>query len=1166
MSTYTVTTSAELMENYIQADFLLPQDKFTALQTDAGASLLFSIGTGGVFYLTMEVPGETNGWRQVDLGAAQARADFAGRATVKTFAAAQAVSAQAGAPAQIHLGMVLNDGTNDHLYLSLGNSDSVLSWTQQPVWTPAPFNAVSGAGTPVTSPSPFQIVNVLIGEATDREYVVVDIVRNPGQSADFVTRYYIDTSTPSAPKWTPHDLAVDVRAVSDDSCLGRSARAFGVDGIYTKGFVGSSAQLIYTPVYNVFDPAMPAPPSRLELPGALVPDAIAAARNLDNTSDLYVASQGSLYWFASSNQQDGAIAALVVTSPLLAAVRNLYAYTADGSVTVWGLNGDDQVFYLTCPLGQQQTSASWNVPLTILAAVDAISPFIDRNYSANTFFAHSGTGLVKVVKSPTTGLWSSRNIVLPPTATTQPATAIHSYTTHIQVTDGNGQQAPNVPVTLTATNVTSVYINHLYYLIGPSPIQLTTDALGTITIVELTASLTATRYQISVASQAQIPVNTMDTAWQRNAQYTTVTSLQSAKITNRDGSSRDFVPAGTSQQDLEGVAQSNQALALAYSSLSSDPTPPTVTARVLAAPAPMTLEADIIAGDMPEGTLVDLGDLISWLASGVDALVQLFEDVANDVWYLIVTIGDVVFHAVLDCVEAVMAAATYVYNAIKIAVEDVIKFLEFLFGWQDILVTHRVLKNVFLCLAQSTIDGIEAAKAQVITLSGELQSQIDSWADIPDFTQTASATIAANKPVNGQNSAPGNLGVHHFQGSAAASSSTLSPDSPAEAILNDLVSLLEAEGDTLSGAATAIKTDIIDQFSTLTVTDVIKKFLAIVADTVLQSTENVLVTVLDVFAQLVQGMIDVLTATLDIPVLSWLYHDLTGEDLSFLDVVCLVAAIPVTIIYKAAAQAAPFPADDAFTKGLIGATNWSEIQAQFLVAQPAPRLAGAAFASFAAADSAATTHADAPVLDEAKLKTFGFVTGIVSLAGAAVLVVVTNIQRLFDRMEVTIPYAKSVATLACVGNIAYVSTNISTLINAQTGNWSDELNNAITGVSILKGIAAIPAAAYNNPVVSKIFGFVESFINVVWNVPVIANIIANQDAWNTTYKSLIPGSIGNFAFNLGGILEFPIVLTLAAQQDEALVVLAIIQAGLMAIYGVCMIIAGSIYQFAPDQH
>src|SRR3954452_2129485 len=106
---YTVTTSSELMENYIQTDFLLPQDKFIALQTDAGASLLFSIGTGGVFNLTIESPGQTNGWRQVDLGTAQINRDFGGKATVKTFGAAQAVAAR-GSSAEIHLAMVINDG------------------------------------------------------------------------------------------------------------------------------------------------------------------------------------------------------------------------------------------------------------------------------------------------------------------------------------------------------------------------------------------------------------------------------------------------------------------------------------------------------------------------------------------------------------------------------------------------------------------------------------------------------------------------------------------------------------------------------------------------------------------------------------------------------------------------------------------------------------------------------------------------------------------------------------------------------------------------------------------------------------------------------------------------------------------------------------------------
>jgi hypothetical protein len=968
----------------------------------------------------------------------------------------------------------------------------------------------------------------------------------------FLTRYYIDGSTAASPKWELHDLAIDVQAAGYDSCLGRAAHAFGVDGLYTKGVVGPSAQLIYAPLYNVFSPGMPPLPARLHLPGGLIADAIAAARNPDNSSDLYVAAGGGLYWFAADNQIDGATGALVASNPLLAAVRSLYATAADGAITVWGLNSNDTVFYLRCPLGQQGQPTAWNVPLPIITGVDAVSPFIDRGYAANTFFAHSGDGPLKLVKSPTTGLWSQRRITLPPSATTKPATPIHSYTTHIQVTDANGQAAQNVTVKLTATNVVSVYINHLYYIVGPSPIEVTTDVRGAVTIVELTASLAGTRFQVSVASQPEVAVNTMDTAWQRNAKYTTVDLLQGAKIVNRDGSTRDFVPTGTSLDDLKRVAKSNQSLAQSYNGLVNKPLP-TMAQHVPRALAASRGDA-LAAQGFIDGILVGIGDLIRWLESGIEAVVHFIEDVAEGVWHLVVEIGEAVYHAILDCVEAVVAAATWIYNAIKIAVEDIIKFLEFLFGWQDILITHKVLKNLFLRLSEHLIDGIQTTKADVARLFQQLESQIASWANIPDFTQTPGATVAANPPAQGQNSAPANLGIHHFQGSCAASSSSLSPAGPVEAIFDDLINLLEAEGETLRAAADAIKTDIIDQFSNLSVSDIIKKFVAIVADLVLKSAENVLVTLLDVFAQLLEGMIDILTAKLDIPILSWLYKELTQEDLSFLDVICLIAAIPVTLIYKVAAGKTPFPEGDAFTQGLIGAKSFPEIQALFVVSQKRDRAAPTMLA--AVADD------EAPVLDQDKLKTFGFATGIVSLFGGFALIIVSNVQRFFDVGGVPVPYAKTVATIGCLSNIAYVLPNIATLVNAGTGSWSSQVNNAVTGISILKGMAAIPATASSNPAVSKGFAFVESFINAVWNVPVIDNIVVNQNVVTSTYKSLVPESIGNFAFNLGGILEFPIALI---TDVKAKAIVALVQAALMVGYGVFMIIAGSIYRFAPDQ-
>jgi hypothetical protein len=1148
MSGYTITTSSELMENYIQADLLLPQDKFIALQTDAGTSLLFSIGTGGVLNLTIEEPGQTHGWRQVDLGAARIQSDFGGGGTVKSFGAAQAVAGSRGSPAQIHLAMIINDGTSDHLYLSLGNSDSDLGWITQPVWTAAPFNAVGGDGKPITPPSPLLIADVFLSEATDKEYVVVDTIRNPTQPVGLLARYYIDATGGALPTWQPHDLAVDVQASGYVSCLGRAAHAYGVDGLYTKGAAGASAQLIYTPLFNVFNSALPAPPSRLNLPGGLLADAIAAVRNADSTSDLYGAASGGLYWFAGDNQKDGAIGVQVVASPLLAAVRALYAYTTDGAVTVWGLNGDDQVFYLTCPLGRQAQATAWNLPLPILSGVDAISPFIDRGYSANTFFAHTGDGLLKLVKSPTTGQWNQRRITLAPSATTQPSTPIHTYTTHIQVADADGRPAQNVNVALSATNVTSVYINHLYYIIGPSPIEVLTDALGTVTIVETATSLAGTRFQISVDSQPNVPVNTMDSAWTRNAQYTTSDSLKSAQIVDNKGNKRDFIPAGTSKDDLDRVAYSNQCLAKAYTKVAAAPLPDQARPTVLALGPPRTLA--LAAAGIGDGIAVDIGDLFSWLESGVKAVIHLVEDAANDVWLFVATIGEAVYHGVLDCVEAVVAAATWVYNAIKVLIDDVLLFLQFLFEWPDILVTHKVLKTVILRLAQSAITDIETVKADLAPLFQQLQTALNGWADIPDFNQTAAAILASNPPVTGQNSAPANLGLHHFKGGCASSSSDISSPNPALAILQDLIDLMEAEGATLAAAASAIKTDIIDQFSSLSVTEIIKRFLAIIADTVLQSAENVLVTVLDVLAQLMEGVIEILTAKLHIPVLSWVYNQLTDEDLSFLDLICLIAAIPVTVIYKATAHKAPFPKNDAFTQGLIKAESFAQIQALFVTPGPPVASTSAPRALLATA---------APVLDQSKLKTFGFVTGIVSLFAGAVLIVVTNIQRALDDPPPPI-LSRVLATIACLGNIAYVSPNIATLVNARTDNWYANLNNALTGVSILKGMAAIPFA--NNAVAGKVFAFLESLLNTVWNVPVIANLFVNADAGDTTYKSLLPETVGNLAFNFGGMQEFVI----ATDEDpETKAIAAAEQAILMVSYGVAMVIAGSIYQFTSNQ-
>ncbi|THU92755.1 hypothetical protein K435DRAFT_628344, partial [Dendrothele bispora CBS 962.96] len=71
-------------------------------------------------------------------------------------------------------------------------------------------------------------------------------------------------------------------------------------------------------------------------------------------------------------------------------------------------------------------------------------------------------------------------------------------------------------------------------------------------------------------------------------------------------------------------------------------------------------------------------------------------------------------------------------------------------------------------------------------------------------------------------------------------------------------------------------------------------------------------------------LLDVLDAPLNIPVISSLYKKISGDDLSFLDLICLISAIPATIVSKLATGNTLFP-DNSTTSALINATDFNNL-------------------------------------------------------------------------------------------------------------------------------------------------------------------------------------------------------------------------------------------------
>lgn len=919
---YTITASSELMENYQASEILTSDKQFAALQTTDGDSLLFSIGTGGALHVIREAPGEKSGWSRADISTECTTRDFpAGSATCTTFAVSQRRDGTIG------VAMVVSGPDRDLLYLSLNNSASDIAWIRSPKFTAYAFDGAR-------PPSSVRIVGVHISEISSGEYILVDVLRDPESSAGLIDRYWIDPDKTRGTAWNPCTLTVDLEKGGYTTCLGRRSNQ-QVGGFYTSGKVTSFSQIIYLPVYNAFDPEVPPSPSRLELPGGRVADTIAACRNADDTTDLFAVAAGALYRFSSTNQGDGATAQRMLEHPLFVGVRRLFAEIQGGQVVIWGLNGSNEVFYVSSPVAELDGGGRWSAPVPILSQAAQVSPYLNRKTGANTFFAHTGTGrLTKMVKSPQRGFWRPQLITLPPPSDDTPARKFKSYTTRLQVTNDADQPVKDAELSLRADDVTTVFINHLYYVLGPSPIKVKTDALGSVTIVEPVSALRGTRLAVRIDGGSELRINPMEKAFVRATSLDTVEKLSAAEITAPDGSTRPLVDTkGAEEGHLKVVAETNKRLAKVYADLESkgpSQEGPGSQGGAESEVAFSVIDGDEVSfgiGEVVRGVSVDLGDLVAFVENGVQCLVEIVKDAASEAWSFIVKIGDAIYSAVLDVADKVVAAVAWIYSRIKVALGDLFDFLKYVFEWNDITRTKQVIKNLVKVYLQHQAAQLPAAKAMIDDKIREAIAAIKEWGGIQwsALGVDGNAALGANAKRSKELSAPGSMLLSHMDDKLdrIKPQGAVAELAPAVGLVDALLEALEKEKETLGKTVDSFK-QLSDRLSTLSLVDALKALVAILSGTVLEATQRVLDAVLDVLHSIAVTALNALDTQIRVPVVSDILEGFGVQSLSLLDLFAWIAAVPVTIAYKVVHGAAPF-ADNEDTKLLCNATSFEAI-------------------------------------------------------------------------------------------------------------------------------------------------------------------------------------------------------------------------------------------------
>src|SRR5690606_17023459 len=111
----------------------------------------------------------------------------------------------------------------------------------------------------------------------------------------------------------------------------------------------------------------------------------------------------------------------------------------------------------------------------------------------NTFFAHTGTNMLKkAMQDPVSTSWIAQDILLPvaPDAKADPCDC---YITRITVCDAANAPQPDSPVQLSSSYRVPVYINNHYYVLDTAPITVRTGPQGALKVVQRVDSLQGAR-------------------------------------------------------------------------------------------------------------------------------------------------------------------------------------------------------------------------------------------------------------------------------------------------------------------------------------------------------------------------------------------------------------------------------------------------------------------------------------------------------------------------------------------------------------------------------------------------------------------------------------------------------------------------------------------------
>lgn len=731
--TLSLSVSCELMHNQLPGSPVEPTTDIAVVQDKAGRPMIFSIGSDSKLRLIKVDPGSPNGFTSIDL-----TAGFSGSGGAKAFDVSEDVHGNI----TLAVAMLRDKGPATNLFIApmLSNDPAKTDW--------AGFNRLA---MPIAGIDPaFAAGKIRLGTSDDGKPPFVTAIGDlAGQQI-----YYqlLDPTKPASRLELPENVPSDPNAILDLAI----GYAFGQRGVWYLYKSGQSETLECTTLATADQGATTYDysPGYRNIPADWRYNCVATPTGsvLDPfsiSSDVFVGTNQGIYVFVGAR-----VEGMQKVTDQIQDVHQIIVRRDSKSVALWAMASPSRLYYI---YGEKSgTSYKWNSPILFDKSVAHLAPLRVRTRNANEIFVvTSDLNVVHHWQDPKTTLWQQRTIRTPKG---EYLNNIPTFTTHLQIEDGNATPMAGAKVEITASEWTYVTINGLVYSLDlDTPLEVTTDETGALTVIGIASDIAPPILHV----RSDLFDKTVNIYANGKIQAGLQAIKSGSDLRNARTPSGPVIDHSVSDEALDGVADNvNQLSSVATQHLDGVRPPGTTFVAVEDAKHTGALSLASVPADFAVGMQLSGGawrahpnpraaslamaqatsfggviddietfvgdalhDLENAFSDGIAAVkkgvtylkdgVQFVVSKVEDGLHFAVQIADKALSFVVKTFAAVFKALNWILKLIGAVLKKILEWLGHLFGWDEIWKAHKILASMM--------------KSGLDTVADKATRELESW-------------------------------------------------------------------------------------------------------------------------------------------------------------------------------------------------------------------------------------------------------------------------------------------------------------------------------------------------------------------------------------------------------------------------------------------------------